>query len=58
MSENTKSNEQLNQEIAELKETITSLEYQLVSLYNEKDVNVDSSLVTDYQQELAINSAE
>jgi len=53
MSENTKTNEQLIQEIDELKEIIANMESQLASFYSEIAVNDDSLLVTNYQQELS-----
>jgi predicted RNase H-like nuclease (RuvC/YqgF family) len=58
MSETTKSNEQLVQELDELKAIVANLESQLAAFYNEIDVNKDSSLITEYQQELSKNITE
>ncbi len=58
MSENTKSNEQLVQELDEIKAIVANLEAQLTAIYSEKDENQDHSLITDYQQELSKNISE
>jgi hypothetical protein len=44
--------EQLTKEIESLKEIIAHLEFQLASLYSEKDTNTDSDFVTETQTNL------
>lgn len=49
----SKSKEELELEIDELKSIVHHLELQLTSLYKEKDDNLDQTYVTDYQESTA-----